>query len=243
MRTRSATRTHTVRALNAVPPTVGLPGHVAGRAPTSRSWKNRRHYLAVGQTVWTDPESNRAREACKATLHTSAQPREPAGRLELPTSPLRGVPFRLADSHLCTLRRSACAPCRLLPDKDSNLGFLIQSQASCPLDDLGMAGGESRRRRRPASVLRSTRTGARQGPSRPAGTTPDPTCTVTRGPTRTRGALFQAELQRRGGTSGGGRTRAEPGLSRPPLPLGYRGMDRAGRPATGSPPVPSRTRR
>jgi hypothetical protein len=53
----------------------------------------------------------------------------------------------------------------------------------------------------------------------------------TGGLARTRGALYRAELRRRG-TSGGGRTRTGPGLSRPPLPLGYRGMDRATDPAS-----------
>jgi hypothetical protein len=77
MRTRNRIRTCTVRALNALPPTsLGHPG-----------------------MLWTDPESNRAREACKATLHTSAQPKA-SGRARTASCRLRGG---------CTTCRAALA--------------------------------------------------------------------------------------------------------------------------------------
>jgi hypothetical protein len=63
LRTRSAIRTHTVRALNAVPPAVGLPGHVVN----------------VIRPLWTISVSDRAGAVRGTALHTCASPESQRG--------------------------------------------------------------------------------------------------------------------------------------------------------------------
>ena len=76
LRTRSAIRTHTVRALNAVPPAVGLPGHV----------------MDLIHPLWTTSVSNRAGAVCRTALHTCASPERASEEARTRRAALAWVP-------------------------------------------------------------------------------------------------------------------------------------------------------
>src|SRR5437773_1225416 len=94
LRTRSAIRTHTVRALNAVPPAVGLPGHA----------------VDVVRPLWTTSVSNRAGAVCKTALHTCASPERASEEARTPSSGLR-IRSRPAGPHQRAARAAHVGAC------------------------------------------------------------------------------------------------------------------------------------
>ena len=149
LRTRSAIRTHTVRALNAVPPAVGLPGHA----------------VDVVRPLWTTSVSNRAGAVCKTALHTCASPERASEEARTPSSGLR---IRCATCRAAL----ACEPATgvepaldgpsdrcLLPlgyegmtlgAEDSNLHELLQRQPCCRVTSAPKRAG--RQSRPPARI-------------------------------------------------------------------------------------------
>ena len=119
------------------------PQHPRSGRGASSSWTTR--------AWWTDPGSNRAREACKATLHTSAPPRA-SGRTR--TDYLHGT--KVAQVRTCfagigTLGRTRTGTGRSLEPLPPTVGLrgharwerrirtstrLLQRQVSFPLDQL-----------------------------------------------------------------------------------------------------------
>ncbi len=161
-RTRRGIRTRNLRALNATPLPVGLPG----RGPT----ENR----------------TLARVACKATLCTSTQPEEPTARLELATSRLRGgctsrcaSPAEQDGRALDAIRtRTGRAldptplPVGLRGRSQARIRtsiYRVQSAASCRLDDLRL-GRRAPWTRRPGAGREEA-----DAPVRFSGASPTPT--------------------------------------------------------------------